>query len=89
MATQYVIDANATLGLFLHLPYSKSIDRKMQEWQAEEARLIVPTLWEYECLTGFRRAVTLKLISSSDAERMVDDLLALRKISKIPEAPFL
>jgi predicted nucleic acid-binding protein len=34
-------------------------------------------LWEYECLTGLRRALTLKLISSNDAERMVEGLLAL------------
>lgn len=77
MAPRYVIDANATLGLFLRLPYSENVDHRMQEWQAEEARLVVPTLWEYECLTGLRRAVTLRLIPSKDADRMVEDLLAL------------
>ena len=77
MAQRYVIDANATLGLFLRLPYSKTVDQWMQAWQVEEAGLVVPTLWEYECLTGLRRAATLKLISSKDAERMVEDLLAL------------
>jgi predicted nucleic acid-binding protein len=49
----------------------------MQARQAEEARLLVPTLWEYECLTGLRRAVTLKLISTEDANQMVEDLLGL------------
>jgi len=77
MAKPYVIDANATLGLFLNLPYSKSVDRWMQARQAEEARLVVPTLWEYECLAGLRRAVTLKLLPTTEAERMVVDLLAL------------
>jgi predicted nucleic acid-binding protein len=77
MARQYVIDANATLGLFLNLPCSKQMDGWMQARQAEEARLVVPTLWEYECLAGLRRAVTLKLIHPTDAERMVGDLLAL------------
>ena len=77
MAPRCVIDANATLGLFLRLPYSQSIDRQMQAWQAEEVRLFVPTLWEYECITGFRRAVFLKLISPEEASRMVEALLAL------------
>ncbi len=77
MAQQYVIDANIALGLFLQLPYSKNVDRWMQERQAEEARLVVPILWEYECLSGLRRAVALKLISLKDAEQMVDALHAL------------
>ena len=77
MARQYVIDANATLGLFLRLPYSQEVDHWLQAWQAEEARLVVPTLWEYECLTGLRRAMALKLISTQEAERMASDLLAL------------
>ncbi|MGE5222143.1 MAG: type II toxin-antitoxin system VapC family toxin [Omnitrophica WOR_2 bacterium] len=77
MAQRYVIDANATLGLFLRLPYSNKVDHWMQEWRKEDASLVVPILWEYECLTGLRRAVTLKLITSDEAEQMVEDLLAL------------
>jgi hypothetical protein len=45
-----VIDANATLGMFLRLPYSDKVDRWMEAWQIEEAHLVVPILWEYECL---------------------------------------
>ncbi len=77
MAKTIVIDANVTLGLFLRLPYSETVDRWMQTWQAEEAHLVVPALWEYECLTGLRRAVTLKIISSEDSKRMAAELLAL------------
>ncbi len=77
MAKPIVIDANVTLGLFLRLPYSEKVDRWMQTWQTEEAHLVVPTLWEYECLSGLRRALTLKIISSTDLERMAVDLLAL------------
>jgi predicted nucleic acid-binding protein len=83
MARRYVIDANATLGLFLRLPYSREIDSRLQAWQVEEASLAVPTLWEYECLTGFRRAVVLKLISSEEAGRMVEALYAL-KFHRVP-----
>ncbi len=77
MAQQYVIDANATLGLFLRMPYSQNADDRMKAWRAEEARLVVPTLWEYECVTGLRRAAALKLISAKEADRMVEDLFAL------------
>ena len=77
MARQHVVDANATLGLFLQLPYSQKVDRWMQTWQAEEASLVVPILWDYECLTGLRRAAALKLITSEEAGRMVNHLLAL------------
>jgi predicted nucleic acid-binding protein len=77
MGKSIIIDANATLGLFLRLPYSGKVDRWMETWQAEEVRLVAPVLWEYECLSGLRRAVTLKLISPQDAERMMAGLLAL------------
>lgn len=77
MARRYVVDANATLGLFLRLPYSERSERWMQERRAEEAILVVPTFWEYKCLTGFRRAVSLGLISSQVAEGMVKQLDAL------------
>ena len=77
MAKPIVIDANVTLGLVLRLPYSEKVDRWMQGWQLEEAHLVVPTLWEYECLSGLRRAISLKMISPHDAERIAADLLAL------------
>lgn len=84
MAQRHVIDANATLGLFLKLPYSKSMDDWMQARQADDAELVVPMLWEYECLTGFRRAVFLKLIPPEDADRMITTLYALRFRSVAP-----
>jgi predicted nucleic acid-binding protein len=77
MAQPIVIDANATLGLFLRLPYSQAIDFQMNIWQAEIASVIVPTLWEYECLSGIRRAISLKMISTEVASRIVDALFAL------------
>jgi predicted nucleic acid-binding protein len=83
MGQRYVIDANATLGLFLRLPYSEKMDQWMQAWQLEEAHLLVPTLWEYECLTGLRRAVTLKLISLQESKQMVTDLLAM-EFQRVP-----
>lgn len=91
MARRCVVDANASLGLFLRLPYSDAIDKRMREWQAEEAKIVVPTLWEYECLTGLRRAVVLKLIPSREAKRLVEDLYALdfQKIGPTLEIHYL
>jgi predicted nucleic acid-binding protein len=83
LARRYVIDANATLGLFLRLPYSEQAELWMRERQAEEARLVVPTLWEYECLTGFRRAVTFGLISMNEAADLMEKLYAL-EFQRIP-----
>jgi predicted nucleic acid-binding protein len=77
MGQPCVIDANLTLGLFLHLPYSVKVDQQMRVWQKKEAHLVVPTLWEYECVSGLRRAIILKLISARDADNMAGVLLAL------------
>ncbi len=87
MAKTVVIDANVALGLVLRLPYSEKVDRWMQAWQAEEAHLVVPILWEYECLSGLRRAVTLKIISPEDSEKMAAALLALefQRLGPTPE----
>ena len=85
MAQTLVIDANTILGLFLKLPYSEKVDRWMQVWQKEEAHLVVPILWEYECVSGLRRAVALKLITNQNAERMASDLLALEIQRILPD----
>lgn len=77
MAGQYVIDANATLGLFLRLPYSQKAEQWMRKRQAEEAKLVVPTLWEYECLSGLRYAETLGQISPEQTEWLLEKLFAL------------
>lgn len=77
MAGQYVIDANATLGLFLRLPYSQKAEQWMIERQEEEAKLVVPTLWEYECLSGLRRAATLGQVSPEQTEWLFEKLFAL------------
>jgi predicted nucleic acid-binding protein len=77
MARRFVIDANATLGLLLRLPYSQDIDNHMKNWQEEEAELMVPTLWEYECLTGLRRAVAMQLLSSEEANILIGALFGL------------
>jgi len=77
MGKTIVIDANVTLGLYLRLPHSEKVDRWMQTWQAEDAHLIVPTLWEYECISALHRAATMKMILAADVKRIAANLLSL------------
>lgn len=77
MARRIVIDANVTLGLFLNLPYSRQVDKKISEWHAEESKLFVPVLWEYECITGVRRARSINIISDPEVTQIVNGLFAL------------
>lgn len=88
MARRIVIDANVTLGLFLNLPYSRQADKKISEWHFEESKLYVPVLWEYECITGIRRALSINIISDEEAQQIVHGLFAL-EIQRIHPTRFL
>lgn len=77
MGRRVVIDANLALALIIRLPYSAAAQRMMDTWRAGQAELMAPTLWEYECVTGLRRAVSLNLLTRQEAAEMVDLLLAL------------
>lgn len=83
MARRVIIDANATLGLFLRLPYSEKVERWILKQKEQNTHLLAPILWEYECLAGIRKAVALNLISSKDADWMIEQLLALN-INRLP-----
>lgn len=77
MARRYVIDANIILALFLKLPYSQQVDNWVQERRKDAAIFIVPVLWEYECLAGFRRVAKVGQITNKAAEIMMENLLNL------------
>ena len=77
MERQVVIDANLALALAIRLPYSETVHQRMESWQSENVELIAPVLWEYECVSGLRRAATLGLITAQEAETLVDELLGL------------
>ena len=83
MARQIVVDANATLGLFLRLPYSGIVEQWFIKQQDHKVDFNAPVLWEYECLTGIKKALVINMISSKDAYKMVRQLMAL-KIKTIP-----
>ncbi len=83
MEERIVIDANIGIALAVHLPYSNTAEQCMSAWSARRARLFVPLLWEYECVTGLRRAVAFHLITEEESFLAVErfERLGLRKIA--------
>jgi predicted nucleic acid-binding protein len=77
MAWGVVVDANITLGLFLHLPYSEKAEQWMLARRGESSSIAVPLLWEYECLSGLRKVLVLGNITAEDSERIINLLYQL------------
>lgn len=73
--TNIVVDANFSLAQVLPLPYSGDVIRRMEVWQVELPRLLAPSLWEYEVVTGLRRSRVQGLLSSEDMKLALDELL--------------
>ncbi len=82
MEERIVIDANIGIALAVHLPYSNTAEQYMNAWSARRVRLFVPLLWEYECVTGLRRAVAFHLISEEESFLALErfERLGLRKV---------
>lgn len=68
-----VIDANLALVLFLRLPYTERAFRLMEYLRERRSTLSAPRLWEYECLSGFHRAVRMGVIRPQEAVECMDD----------------
>ena len=68
-----VVDANFSLAQVLPLPYSPAVIRRMRAWQAEQPHIQVPGLWEYEVVTGLRRACFQGLLSLGQAQTSLDE----------------
>jgi predicted nucleic acid-binding protein len=83
-----VVDANFSLAQVLPLPYSPAVIRRMHTWQEELPRILVPGLWEYEVVTGLRRACYLRMLSQEQAQTSLDELLAM-ELEMVPASPGL
>ena len=75
--TLVVVDANFSLAHVLPLPYSPAVIQRMRAWQNELPRILVPGLWEYEVVTGLRRACFQGLLSLEQAQTSLDELLGM------------
>ncbi|MDY6805145.1 MAG: type II toxin-antitoxin system VapC family toxin [Cyanobacteriota bacterium] len=83
-----VPDSNIILALALPLPYTSAALVKMQQWQRENAELIVPTLWSYEIVSSLRKGIAIGRISSEQAIAALESILAMG-IEEIPPTPAL
>ena len=73
-----VLDASVNLAQVVPLPYSSQVDALMQRWRNERVRIIVPVLWEYEVVSGLRRACTHKIITHESVEQALNYLMDMR-----------
>lgn len=74
---QVVIDANIGLALVVNLPYSQAAEQKLAAWREKGNDLTVPGLWWYEVVSGLRKAVQARLLTSRDTLAALDDLATL------------
>ena len=86
--TIVVVDANLSLAQVLPLPYSPAVIQRMRLWQDELPRILVPGLWEYEVVTGLRRACFQRLLSLEQAQSSLDELLGM-ELEVVPASPNL
>jgi predicted nucleic acid-binding protein len=75
--TVVVVDANCSLAQVLPLPYATAVVQRMRAWQDAQPRILVPGLWEYEVVTGLRRACFQGLLSLAQAQASLDELLGM------------
>ena len=69
-----VIDANIGISYVIPLPYSDLAEQRMRLWHTEQARIVVPSLWRYEVLSGFQKALFHKLLTFEQAVLALSDL---------------
>jgi predicted nucleic acid-binding protein len=81
-----VIDASVSLAQVLPLTYSPQVETRMACWEKEHTRIIVPALWEYEVVSGLRRAWVNKILTAEMAHQALQFLLGLC-LETIPGSP--
>lgn len=79
-----VVDSNVLMAQAVHLPYSVSARRRFQHWLVSGASLAAPMLWQYEAASALRRLISLKELTSEQANRALDRLYSLGVESVAP-----
>jgi predicted nucleic acid-binding protein len=72
-----VIDANIGLAQAISLPYSEKASAYLKQWRSDGVRVVVPTLWWYEFLTGIRRAVFLGLLTHDQSLEILEQIVMM------------
>lgn len=73
-----VLDASVSLAQVLPLPYSTQVEAQMQYWEKERNLIVIPVLWEYEVVSGLRKAYANKVITLEKAHLALQFLLDMR-----------
>jgi predicted nucleic acid-binding protein len=73
-----VVDANITVALFVHLPYSSQSERLFRLWRKQDVQLYAPALWPAEVVSTLRKMVSVGQMGFDDAR------LALASLERIP-----
>ena len=78
-----VIDANIALSQVLESTYSELAAYFLESSHRSRDRLLVPTLWWYEVVSGLRRAVAGGILTRVQAHEAVDQI-SLLQVESIP-----
>ena len=77
MSRPVVIDANLGISLVTPVVYSSWVIQRMDEWRIQRTRIVVPTLWRYEVLSGLRKAISAGFITTESAGLALEQLAAM------------
>jgi predicted nucleic acid-binding protein len=83
-----VLDANLAVAAALPLPYSAVCLEAISSWAEEDRRLLAPSFWVAEAVSGIRKIVYLRQSDAETAERAIDDLFQLG-VEVVPLEPDL
>ena len=74
---QIVIDANVSVALAVHLPYSDLAEQRFILWREAQDEILAPGLWKYEVVSALRKAAAANLISPGELMTALEELFRL------------
>lgn len=79
-----VIDASIALALIVPVPYSPCAAQQFRTWKEAGAEILVPALWEYEVVSGLRKAIVVGALTAEEATAGLQMILALNIEAVMP-----
>ena len=69
-----VVDANLSVALVLHTPYSGQAQALWKRWETTGANVFAPDLWAYEVASALRKAMVITGLSLPEAQARLETL---------------
>jgi predicted nucleic acid-binding protein len=85
---EVVTDASLLVALVVPLDCSLAAEQLFDEWLAQAATLLAPSLWRYEVPSALRRLIAAGALTRLQAQRGLDTLAGLG-IEDVPATPKL